>query len=301
MTFTPRLAGVELSADPAHFGYLEPLDATTSSSGEQNAFLQEFGYLYLKNALDRDEVIAGREDLLRRFEEMGAIERVPGTGQVKPTGREGLGFRPDLAFKNPAIEDILYGPRMMSAFEGLFGEPVLHFDFTWLRSVGRGAGTQCHCDIVYMGRGTFNLLTAWVPFGDITREIGGLAILEKSHLHREKLRAYLSRDVDEVCTNRPGAEEKLACEAPSWNGTLANNARHLRDKLGGRWLTTDFEMGDALVFTMATVHGSLDNTTDCIRISTDSRYQRASEPADERWIGPDPVGHGPAGKKGLIC
>ena len=49
-------------------------------------------------------------------------------------------------------------------------------------------------------------------------------------------------------------------------------------------------MGDALIFGMDTVHASLDNQTDFIRLSTDTRYQRASHPADERWVG-DALGH----------
>jgi hypothetical protein len=52
---------------------------------------------------------------------------------------------------------------------------------------------------------------------------------------------------------------------------------------------------------MFTVHASLDNRTNRIRISSDSRYQRASEPIDERWIGVNPPGHSAAGKRGRVC
>ena len=53
---------------------------------------------------------------------------------------------------------------------------------------------------------------------------------------------------------------------------------------------------------MFLVHASLDNQTENrLRISSDSRYQRASEPIDERWVGANPPGHGPNGKRGLIC
>ena len=75
----------------------------------------------------------------------------------------------------------------------------------------------------------------------------------------------------------------------------------LREKLGGRWLTADFKAGDFLTFGMATVHASLDNQSTRLRLSSDSRYQLASEPADERWIGSNPIAHGPAGKKGKVC
>ena len=33
----------------------------------------------------------------------------------------------------------------------------------------------------------------------------------------------------------------------------------------------------------------------------DSRYQLSSEPIDERWVGERPDGHGPGGKKAMIC
>jgi len=49
------------------------------------------------------------------------------------------------------------------------------------------------------------------------------------------------------------------------------------------------------------IHASLDNQTNRFRLSSDSRYQLASEPADERWIGDKPPGHGPHVSKGVIC
>jgi len=52
---------------------------------------------------------------------------------------------------------------------------------------------------------------------------------------------------------------------------------------------------------MQTIPSSLDNQSPYFRISSDSRYQLATEPADERWIGPNPVGHSDAGKRGKIC
>jgi len=66
-------------------------------------------------------------------------------------------------------------------------------------------------------------------------------------------------------------------------------------------VTTDFAAGDLLTFTTYTLHMSLDNNTDRVRLSSDSRYQRASEPADPRWVGVAPSGHGPASQRGVIC
>ena len=79
------------------------------------------------------------------------------------------------------------------------------------------------------------------------------------------------------------------------------DAAELRRRLGGRWLTADYRAGDLLVFGMYTAHGALDNRSAAIRLSSDSRYQLAAEPVDERWVGLNPPGHTKAGKRGVIC
>jgi ectoine hydroxylase-related dioxygenase (phytanoyl-CoA dioxygenase family) len=136
-------------------------------------------------------------------------------------------------------------------------------------------------------------MTAWIPYGDVSLELGGLMMLEKSHLQQERLRKYLELDVDTYCTNRGPYKFK--------GGHLSNNPVSLREKLGGRWLTTAFQMGDLLTFGMKTVHASLDNGTKSYRISTDTRYQLASEPIDPRWVGEDTVEYAEKNRIGKIC
>ncbi len=69
-----------------------------------------------------------------------------------------------------------------------------------------------------------------------------------------------------------------------------------------RLLTAEeYRMGDLLIFSIYTVHGSLDNPSWQIRMSSDSRYQLASEPVDERWAGENPPAHGGNVVKGMIC
>jgi ectoine hydroxylase-related dioxygenase (phytanoyl-CoA dioxygenase family) len=188
-------------------------------------------------------------------------------------------------------------------YRQFFGGEVLHFDYTWFRAVGPGFGTRPHCDIVYMGRGTRDqLYTAWVPMGDVPMSLGGLMLLEGSHLQQERLRQYLERDVDTYCTNRRHAADiESGNKAWEWDGSLAADPVSIREKLGGRWLTTNFLAGDFITFPMHMVHASLDNPTNRVRLSSDSRYQPASLPADERWIGENPIGHSLAGKRGRIC
>jgi hypothetical protein len=74
-------------------------------------------------------------------------------------------------------------------------------------------------------------------------------------------------------------------------GSFSNDPVELVDRYGGRWHTNAFKVGDVLIFGMFTMHGSLNNVTNRFRLSTDTRYQLASEPVDERWMGEDPIAH----------
>jgi hypothetical protein len=116
------------------------------------------------------------------------------------------------------------------------------------------------------------------------------------------LEHYVYRDVDTFCENKSKDAENAKSGKWTFSGTLSHNPPVIRNKFGGRWLTTDFQAGDFITFGMFLVHASLDNRSDNrLRISSDSRYQRASEPIDERWVGPNPPGHTTAGKRGRIC
>ena len=119
----------------------------------------------------------------------------PGSGYV---------FKPELTNNNPAVQNLLYGPRLTGFYRRFFGEDIRHYDFTRLRAIGPGKGTNPHCDLPYMGRGTHNLFTAWTPLGDIPIGDGGLMILEKSHLHERLNKNYGQKDVDKFCVNKRG-------------------------------------------------------------------------------------------------
>jgi ectoine hydroxylase-related dioxygenase (phytanoyl-CoA dioxygenase family) len=153
-----------------------------------------------------------------------------------------------------------------------------------------------------MGRGTHQHMTCWVPYGDISFTLGGLMVLEGSHKRMDLLENYVYRDVDAFCENKAKDAEKAKKGEWTFTGTLSHNPPAVRNKFGGRWLTTEFKAGDFITFGMFLVHASLDNRSENrLRISSDSRYQRASEAVDERWVGPNPPGHSLAGKRGRIC
>ena len=294
--------GHTLDTSEETFGELRESSYLLGDGESLRTRMEEDGYLYLRGFFRRPNVMAARKVIVDRLAALGYL--APGSDPMEALkGEKDLSFLPELALNNPALDRLLYSGRMLDFYREFFGEAVKHFDFTWLRVMTPGQGTVPHCDMVYMGRGTREkLLTAWVPLGDAPLNVGGLMILENSHLKHEMLRPYLERDVDTYCKNgRHAADIESGKKGWEWNGSLSKNPVSLQQKLGGRWLTTDYEAGDLLTFSMYCVHGSVDNKSDRIRISSDSRYQPASLPVDERWIGEKPIGHALAGKRGRVC
>ena len=302
-----RYAGRLLDTGPGAFAELRRSDGTRAQSAELRVRLETDGYLFVPGLLRIDEVLAARDSVLQRLEAEGALD--PAYPRLAAVAKPGvkMAFRAELATGNPEVEHLLYAGPMIAFFEDLLGGPVLHFDYTWLRAKSPGADTMTHphCDIVYMSRGTPYLFTAWTPLGDVPYEHGGLLILEGSHRRADRLGEYWQMDVDTYCANRaeaPAIEAgRQTWEQAKQGGAFHKDAIALQAELGGRWLSAAFSAGDVVVFGMHTLHGSSDNQSNRIRLSTDSRYQLASEPADERWIGSNPIAHGAAGKRGKIC
>jgi len=245
--------------------------------------------------------MAVRHDLLLRLADIGWLKEGtdPDDAFASPTAEKKM-LRAVAQASGP-LQDLLYGEGTLALYRALFGESVRHFDTTWLRGYPPGTGTPPHMDTVFMGRGSKRLMTAWTPLGDIDMALGGLAVLEGSHRLDDIRNDYGRRDVDAYCTNQPGADVSAAKETYVWGGSLSDDPVGLRRELKLRWLTAEFKAGDLVTFPMYTVHIGLDNNTDRIRLSSDSRYQPAGEPADPRWVGPDPIGHGPKAKIGVIC
>ncbi len=293
----------EVNTTPTAFGELTDCTPLIDDPAALRRHMREEGYLLLRGLLNRDDVYAARRSMLERLAEQGHLDPAYPLDEARAAPSTRVAFKPDLAAKNPLVHKVVYDGPLMAFFDHFLGGPTRHFDFTWIRAVAPGLSTPPHMDVVYMGRGTKKLYTTWTPYSDVPREMGGLMVLEHSHLNQRLINGYGSKDVDKYCENRVGKSyTKMGGGGNiSSGGWLSRDPVTLRQRIGGRWLTTDYCAGDVLIFSVYLVHCSLDNNTDRIRITSDTRYQLASEPVDERWIGEEPIAHGPAGKQGMIC
>eukprot|EP01098_Paradermamoeba_levis_P004434 TRINITY_DN1902_c0_g1_i2.p1 TRINITY_DN1902_c0_g1~~TRINITY_DN1902_c0_g1_i2.p1 ORF type:complete len:348 (+),score=131.00 TRINITY_DN1902_c0_g1_i2:82-1044(+) len=251
--------------------------------------MESKGYLYFRNFHDPQEVNEARLAVLEHLHKLG--DKLDPKFDWKDgvlLQRCGLGCVPFMEGKNeitahPAVEKILNGPRPHKFFETFFGNPAITFDYKWLRAMYNEGYTGAHVDNVYMGRGTTQLYTMWVPFGDIPVEMGTLAMLEGSN----------SQATFDVLQKTYGS---MDAEAENLKGTgwFTEDPLEL-SKFGGVWRTTNFKAGDVLIFGMRTFHMSTVNTTHYVRISCDTRWQSSAEPADPRFVG-QAAGHGLEGE-----
>jgi hypothetical protein len=238
--------------------------------------MQEDGYLLIRGFHDREQVLQARRDLLSKLaEKPGSLDLdyplEDGVAGSKPAQAMFGGTNEDL----PSILQVANSPRLMRFFDEFLGGESMTFDYKWVRAMGPGKASHCHYDVVYMGRGTKNLYTVWTPIGDVPMEMGSLALCLDSQ-HFDKVRSvYGTMDID---------RDRI-------EGALTDDPVEIVDNFGGIWATTDFKAGDILIFGMYILHFALKNSSNRYRTSMDTRYQLRSEPADERWVGKQPIGH----------
>ena len=244
-----------------------------------HARIEEDGYLLIRGLRDRGAVLEARRQILERLQAKGALEPGSATmdGIVNPDYRypTTTGTRDNEELRAlPAVQNLRRAPGVLNFFRRFLGGEARPFDFQWVRVAAPGAESAIHSDIVFMGRGTQRVYTCWSPLGDISMDMGPIVMCVGSH-KADGLREYWKADVDRDLVQ----------------GWLSKDPVETVERFGKRWSTTEFRAGDGLIFNMHILHASLANTSNRFRISTDARYQLASEPFDERWTGEKPLGH----------
>lgn len=280
MELTAHGRALDTSAD--RLGSLEPASELLGDGGGLAEAMAERGYLFFPGLLDADTVLEARREILLKYAVLGEVDDRHPLDEAVAGDRAGLAGANLRAFSESVRSGCWYRrvtdhEAVLGVYADMLGTEVRCYDFRWPRFVRPGESCGFHCDGPYMNRGTDRLFTSWIPLGRVRREEGALLVLEDSHRNDELHAGYLRADADE--------------DGLVW---LDDDPVAVQERYGRRWLTADFAPGDVLCFTMHTLHGALDNrspTRRC-RLSSDSRYQPADEPADPRWNGAVIEGHG---------
>lgn len=265
--------GYALDTAPARLGELAPVpDAIRHDRDALWRRLRADGYLFLPGALPSDEVHA-----FRRY----YFDALADTGLTVP-GSDGLAA--DGPLDRARLRHQLFGRIVPGEqYQRFCTQPAIRDFYAWLLDAepflhrrkiirhlgpgerGVGTATQAHYDLVYLRDGTDRVLSSWIPLGDCPVELGGLIYLDRSH-HRvlaEEAAGTLRRPAASITADLPA----------------------LADEYDARWLLADYAAGDMMVHSAHLIHASLDNADPAgrMRLSTDLRYQRRTEPIDWRW------------------
>ncbi|MFD8770599.1 phytanoyl-CoA dioxygenase family protein [Microbacterium oxydans] len=268
--------GYVLREDSTRLGRLQP--TPVEERADHAALwsrLRRDGYLYLTNHLDPGEVWEFRRYYFEALSRAGVIrsgsdplEGFAGDGNIDRGEYRRILF--DEIVPGARYEALCRSPRIAEWFGWLFEDDVhLHrrkiIRHTQPGERGVGTATQAHYDLVYLREGSDRVLSMWIPLGDTPISRGGLAYLEGSH-HRvmaQERAGTLRHPAASITADLPG----------------------LADEYDTRWLLADYAAGDVVVHSAHIVHAGLDNVdqTGRMRLSTDIRYQRVSDPIDWRW------------------
>ncbi|KAK3264339.1 hypothetical protein CYMTET_26918 [Cymbomonas tetramitiformis] len=141
-------------------------------SSELRNRLDRDGYLLLRSVLPREQILAARSAALEQLAQLRPEVFAPGTnaaeGRAAP-GASSLGLLDQQQIAHSEeVADVLHHPILFDLASHLLqGADVITTGYKWLRAVGRGEFTGVHTDRVFLGRGAENLITIWLPIGDV--------------------------------------------------------------------------------------------------------------------------------------
>ena len=232
--------------------------------------ISEDGYVFFKQLQAPDKLRALRREMLTTMQEGGWLvagtDPMDGIADISTQCTEGDPEYTDVyheVYKLEAFHRSGHWHEVVDMVEKIVGREVLphpqKIARLWFPKYTAHT-TPIHQDFVHF-QGNFQTYTCWAPVGDCPIELGGLAILPGSHKVNKVMEHHFSLGAGSLCVNE--------------------------DELSGEWHSTNYEVGDTLIFPALTIHKALPNLTeDRLRVSLDNRYQAVDDPIAEHMLEP---------------
>ncbi|MGX8011338.1 phytanoyl-CoA dioxygenase family protein [Mesorhizobium sp. ORM8.1] len=279
--------GKMLSTAPNRLGYLSPTQPCVGIEAIRHLYAEQ-GYVWLKGLLPRGDVVDFRGWVLSHLSQSGLLK--PGTDPS-------LGIASDDTFDRQLADRRLMSLVRSTAYEGFCAQPRMSrlmdafvggLSYLHKRKImrftlpGTAVATPAHYDLVYLRGGTSRVVTAWIPLGDVSIDMGGLVYLEGSHAIGAAMEAQFARDNAQLTP-----EERISAynRNMSEGGWVSKDLPRMAERFDTRWLMADYEAGDVVLHSPHMIHASTTNQSldGLIRLSTDIRYQNVDDEIDARW------------------
>ena len=260
------------------------------------------GYLFLKGILKKNDVISFREWVFNKLQNTGLLKENINSkfgivnnkinhniddAKFLESGRSQNSLIKNaisLIVKSKRYEEFCSQPLLVNFVKKLIGGDIYLHKRKILRHTipQSNNSTPAHYDLIYLRAGTDNIITVWIPIGDIDIAEGGLMYLEGSHAQGIKMEDEFSKKNANLSKEEQiNAFNKNMTEG----GWISKNLPNLAEKFNTRWLVTNYEAGDILIHSPYLIHASTNNKSlkERIRLSTDIRFQNIDDKIDIRW------------------
>ena len=232
--------------------------------------MAEDGYVFLKELFNPDDILHLRREMLTTIQDGGWLvagtDPLDGIADISRKCTEGdLGYTDVYheVYKLQAFHEAGHWPNILEAMHKIVDAPV----FPHPQKIARiwfpkytDHTTPVHQDFVHF-QGSFDTYTCWAPVGDCPINLGGLAVIPRSHRQGRVVDHHFSLGAGGLSIDVP--QEEAA------------------------WHTTNYEAGDALLFHSLTMHKAMPNVTENqLRVSLDNRYQAMHDPIAEHMLTP---------------
>lgn len=254
---------------PLHDSTRELTDTT-----ELRARLRSDGYVFLRGVVPPEDVLRVRRAVVSVLEQedwtaagTDADDLIPGPRACLEAA-EGYFDAYARILGLQEFNELAHHPAILDVMARLVNGPLLVHP----RKIARASQphtseyTLPHQDFRLV-QGTVDALTLWMPLGEAPTALGGLRVLSGS-----------------------AAGGLLPVKPAKGPGGIAIDGRVDGD---GGWATTDYDVGDVIIFHSLTVHGAMPNKTDHMRLSADFRYQSCTEPVHVASLRPHYYGGHP--------
>lgn len=276
---------------PGHLiGALDECRTGLDDRQELQRRLREDGYVFIRSVLTIDDVLAARAEVFDQLQQVGEI-KVPAingiaTGESDRDTLQDIGEFWQSVSEGQALRNVTHGVLLRDIMSVILGETSRPHDLMYLRPTAAGRSTNLHYDFPFFAGRSDQIVTAWIPLGEVPVSDGPLVIVEGSNQFSDLIDPI--REIDYSADHSNEVVQQAAYERQNADDPLT-----LVQTRKTRFLTTDFQAGDLMVFSGFTMHGSLDNNSPInrVRLSVDVRFQPASDPYDDaRYFGASPSG-----------
>lgn len=232
--------------------------------------MDEDGYVLLRGLIGKERLSQVHREFCEILADKGwieggdALEERKVVGPALREGDEGFFEAYDELQRLESFHSLAHDEALMEAVRPVVGESAFPHPLKVARLVfptSPRVSTPPHQDFLN-NQGTKDLFATWIPLSDCPMEQGSLAVLRGSHRFGVlPLEFHLG----------PGNRQAVMPE-------------EMQEQL--RWVTSDIDAGDVLIFGAMTVHAALHNATFSMRLSVDFRYQREGEELSDLVLKP---------------